>query len=91
MTGSIARSVVVSGEVQGVFFRDCMRREARSSGVRGWVRNRPDGCVEAHLEGTPDAVAALVLWCRSGPRHATVEDLVVTAVDREGFDDFAIR
>lgn len=91
MTGSIVRSVVVSGEVQGVFFRDCMRREARSSGVRGWVRNRPDGRVEAHLEGTPDAVAALVLWCRSGPPRASVEELVVSEVAPEGLEDFAIR
>lgn len=91
MTGSIARSVVVSGEVQGVFFRDCMRREAGSLGVCGWVRNRPDGRVEAHLEGAPDAVAELVLWCRCGPPRASVEDLVVSEVAPEGLEGFTIR
>ena len=55
------------------------------------MRNRADGCVEAHLEGPPDAVAELVLWCRSGPRHATVEDLQVTQAEPEGYDGFAIR
>jgi acylphosphatase len=91
MTGAVARVVVVSGDVQGVFFRDSMRREAARRGVAGWARNCPDGTVQAHLEGEPDAVAAVVLWARSGPRHATVEDLVVTTVDVAGFETFAIR
>ena len=91
MTAAIARLVVVSGDVQGVFFRDCTRREARRLGVAGWVRNRADGSVEAHLEGPPDAIAELVLWCRSGPRHATVEDLHVTHAEPEGFDGFTVR
>jgi len=91
MTATIARTVVVSGDVQGVFFRDCTRREARRLGVAGWVRNRADGSVEAHLEGPPDAVAELVLWCRTGPRHARVEDLLVTQAEPEGFDAFSVR
>lgn len=91
MNAVVARLVVVSGEVQGVFFRDRMRREAARRGVAGWVRNRADGTVQAHLEGEPDAVAAVVLWARTGPRHATVEDLVVTTVEPAGFDGFAIR
>jgi acylphosphatase len=91
MTGAVARVVVVSGDVQGVFFRDSMRREAARRGVAGWVRNCPDGTVQAHLEGEPDAVAAVVLWARGGPRHAAVEDLVVTTVGVAGFDAFAIR
>ena len=91
MSDTIARSVVVSGRVQGVFFRDSARREARRLGVRGWVRNRPDGNVEAHVEGAPDAVAELVRWCRSGPRHADVDDVSVTDVEPAGFDGFAVR
>ncbi|MEJ7798192.1 MAG: acylphosphatase [Solirubrobacteraceae bacterium] len=91
MNDLIARRVVVSGNVQGVFFRDCARREASRLGVMGWVCNRPDGSVEAHLEGSHDAVAQLVLWCRSGPRHATVEGLAVTEVQPAGFDGFAVR
>jgi acylphosphatase len=86
----IARRVVVTGQVQGVFFRDSARREARRRGLGG-VRNRPDGAVEAVFEGEPDAVAALVLWCRDGPRHAQVEDLLVESVQPEGLTDFDVR
>jgi acylphosphatase len=67
------------------------RREAAQLGVAGWVRNCPDGTVEAHVEGSPDAVAQLVLWCRGGPPHATVDDLHVTTVEPQGVDRFAIR
>jgi acylphosphatase len=91
MSDPIAREVVVSGRVQGVFFRDCARREARRLGVAGWVRNRADGRVEAHVEGAPDAVARLVAWCRDGPRHADVDDVVVTEVEPEGFERFDVR
>ena len=88
---TIARNVVVSGDVQGVFFRDSARREARRLGVSGWISNRHDGCVEAHLEGPADAVAELVRWCNDGPRHASVEDVRVSDAEPEGFDRFAIR
>jgi acylphosphatase len=91
VSASVARSVVIYGQVQGVFFRDCLRREANRHGVRGWVRNCPDGTVQAHLEGTPDAVAEVVLWCRSGPRGADVDDLEVTVVEPEGLDRFRVR
>ena len=78
MSEIVARDVVVAGRVQGVFFRDSARREARRLGVTGWVCNRADGKVEGHLEGDADAVAKLVEWCRSGPRHADVDDVAVT-------------
>lgn len=91
MSARIARRVVVSGQVQGVFFRDSTRREANRLGVGGWVRNRRDGTVEAVLEGAPDAVAELVLWCREGPRGARVEDLEVSEAEPEGRMAFAVR
>ena len=91
MAARIARRVVVTGRVQGVFFRDSARREARRHGVTGWVRNRPDGAVEAVFEGEPDAVAALVLWCRDGPRHAQVDDLRVEPVEPAGLASFEVR
>lgn len=87
----IARNVVASGRVQGVFFRDCAQREAERLGVTGWVRNRSDGRVGAHLEGSSDAVAQLVLWWRSGPRHATVHELLVTEAEPANFDRFSVR
>jgi acylphosphatase len=91
MSEVVARTIVASGRVQGVFFRDSTRREASRLGVTGWVRNRPDGAVEAHVEGAPDAVAALVRWAREGPRHADVDELRVGAVDAQGFAHFEIR
>ncbi len=91
MSAIVARHVVVCGRVQGVFFRDRTRREAARLGVTGWVRNRRDGTVEAHFEGSPDAVAQLVLWCREGPRNAAIEDLRVDAVEPEGHESFEIR
>ena len=90
-SATVARRVVVTGRVQGVFFRDRTRREANRLGVAGWVRNCPDGTVEARVEGPPDAVAELVAWCRSGPRHASVHEVHVNDVEFEGLDGFTIR
>jgi acylphosphatase len=91
VSARIARTVVICGRVQGVFFRDTMRRQANRHGVGGWVRNCPDGTVQAHLEGAPDAVAEVVLWCRTGPRGADVEDLRVTVAEPEGVAGFSVR
>lgn len=83
--------VVVSGRVQGVYFRDACRRVARDNGVNGWVRNLPDGRVEAVFEGPAGAVGRLVNWARRGPRLAVVEDVAVRAEQPEGLADFLIR
>lgn len=64
---------MVRGRVQGVFFRDTMRREAQRLGVSGWVRNRSDGAVEAAVQGEPAAVDAIVRWAHRGPEFAHVE------------------
>lgn len=65
--------LVIHGRVQGVFYRDSMRREAQSLSVSGWVRNRSDGTVEAVVQGEPGAVDALVRWAQRGPARAQVE------------------
>lgn len=83
--------VVVRGRVQGVFFRDSVRRQAGTRGVSGWVTNRPDGAVEAVFEGDQDAVAALVDFSREGPRGAEVEQVDVTEERPEGLSGFEIR
>ena len=83
--------MVVSGRVQGVFFRDSCRREAAAGGVTGWVRNRPDGRVEAVFEGDADAVERLVSWCRSGPPRAVVESVEVHDESPAGEQQFAVR
>ena len=87
----VAQRVIVRGRVQGVFFRDQTQRQATVRGVGGWVRNRPDGSVEAHVEGSPEAVAALVRWAREGPRHADVDELRVSEVEPQGCEGFEIR
>ena len=73
----IRRRVLVSGLVQGVFFRDSCERQARARGVNGWVRNLPDGRVEAAFEGEVDAVEAMVRWAHAGPRQAVIVHLEV--------------
>lgn len=85
------RHVVVRGQVQGVFFRDSCRREARGRGVAGWISNTTDGAVEAVFEGDADAVAALVDFCRRGPRGADVESVDETSEEPEGLSGFAVR
>ncbi|KHL18959.1 acylphosphatase [Mumia flava] len=82
--------VVVSGHVQGVFFRDSCRRAALEAGVRGWVRNRDDGAVEAVFAGPPDAVDALVAWARVGPPRARVDDVAVARADDPGGTGFDV-
>jgi acylphosphatase len=91
MEGIDRRRVVVHGHVQGVFFRDGMRRHAVRDGVAGWVRNNADGTVEAVLEGEPEAVERLVDFARRGPRGAWVESVDVHAEEPEGLRGFDVR
>jgi acylphosphatase len=87
----VRRRVVVTGRVQGVFFRDSVRRRASEQGVSGWVRNRPDGAVEAVFEGEPAAVERMVEFVRHGPRSASVEGIEVLDEPPEDLPDFRIR
>jgi acylphosphatase len=82
---------VVQGHVQGVFFRETTRRRALSAGVAGWVRNVPDGRVEAVFEGDREAVDALVAYAQEGPRGARVDWVDVEAEEPEGLTGFEIR
>jgi acylphosphatase len=78
---------IAYGRVQGVFYRDSCRAEARRLGVRGWVRNRSDGTVEVVAEGQRDRVDEFLTWCRQGPHRASVTGVSVTdeipAAERE--------
>jgi acylphosphatase len=78
----IRRRLLVSGRVQGVWFRDSCRAEAEAQGVAGWARNLVDGRVEVVLEGDEEAVSLVEAWCHRGPRRAEV-------VSVEGFDEDA--
>ena len=84
----IRRRVIVHGFVQGVFFRDTVRRRAVAAGVSGWVRNNPDGTVEAVFEGGSPEVERLVAFCRDGPSGARVDEVAVTAEDPEALRGF---
>lgn len=75
--------VRVSGRVQGVWFRDSTRKEAMRLGVSGWVRNLPDGAVEAEFYGSVAAVEQVVAWCRKGPPLAHVERVEVQSLPVE--------
>ena len=87
----IRHRVVVHGYVQGVFFRDSVRRAAEQRGVNGWVANRPDGAVEAVFEGEPEAVERLVDFCRRGPRGAQVDSVDVAEEPPENLNGFAVH
>jgi len=92
VTGArVRRRVVVSGRVQGVGFRAATWSKAEACGVAGWVRNRPDGSVEAAFEGDPEAVEALVGFCRAGPRLARIERVEVCEEPVEGLLRFELR
>jgi acylphosphatase len=82
---------VISGRVQGVFFRDATRRRAESAGVAGWVRNRSDGAVEAVFEGESEAVDQLVEFCRRGPSRAEVASVDLAEEEPEGLTGFQVR
>ncbi len=82
--------VIVSGDVQGVFFRHTCRREALAQGLAGWVRNLRDGRVEAVFEGSGEPVARLVRWAGHGPREATVKSIEVYEEEPQSLSGFAI-
>lgn len=84
--------VIVKGRVQGVFFRMETLRTAERHGVKGWVRNVPDGTVEAVFEGAPGNLDRVLDWCRTGPPMADVADVIVEEMKGPvGFTDFRIR
>ena len=85
------KRVVVHGRVQGVFFRDSTRQRAQAAGVAGWVANRPDGTVEAALEGDAESVDRVVGFMREGPRGADVERVEVNEEEPEGLTGFDVR
>lgn len=89
---TVARHLLIEGRVQGVFFRASTRREARRLGVVGWVKNLPDGRVEAVVQGEPDAVDALVQWCHHGTSMARVDTVTESETDaRDGLSSFEVR
>lgn len=83
--------MVVSGRVQGVFFRDATRERATASGVEGWIRNCADGTVEAVLEGPREGVDRVLAFCRTGPPASRVDGVSVEEQEPEGLRGFTVR
>ncbi|MCJ7816706.1 MAG: acylphosphatase [Candidatus Aenigmarchaeota archaeon] len=83
--------VFVKGVVQGVFFRSWTEQTARKLGLKGWVRNMPDGRVEALFEGNRNAVERMIELCRKGPPHAKVEYVQVRKEKPLGLERFEVR
>ena len=91
MTVAVARRVTVNGRVQGVFFRAWTKEQADGLGLAGWVRNCPDGSVEALISGDAAAVAAMIERMRRGPPGAAVEGLTEEPDDRCAGEEFVVR
>ena len=87
-TGQIRAHVIVSGTVQGVGFRFSTLDEAIQLGVSGWVRNLPDGRVEAVFEGSKTDVEEIIQWCHKGPPAAVVKEVAVEYETPEGLHGF---
>jgi acylphosphatase len=87
MNETVTKRLIISGRVQGVFFRDSMRQQARQLGVTGWVRNRSDGTVEAMVQGKPDAVKKMIEWAHRGPDAAKVTEVQIEEAHGQ-FDSF---
>jgi acylphosphatase len=84
--------VRIAGQVQGVFFRDSTRQKAEELNLAGWVKNLPDGRVEAVFEGPPDEVKKMLRWCEEGPQQATVENVDTDIEDPVGdLSGFEVR
>ena len=80
----------IEGKVQGVFYRATAKKMADQLGLNGWVRNTPGGSVEATVNGTEEAVAAFIDWCKKGPPKAIVENVVVTPKPDDGLRGFEV-
>jgi acylphosphatase len=83
--------VLISGRVQGVFFRAYTQRAAQERGILGWVMNTPDGRVEAVLEGEKEKVEDMIRWCHQGSPHSRVTEVSVDWEEYSGeFEDFSV-
>lgn len=86
----INRIVIITGKVQGVFFRGSTREMAERSGVKGEVKNMPDGSVQLIAEGDEEAVEALIAWCHYGPPRAEVKEVRIKEGIIKGYKDFSV-
>jgi len=83
--------LLISGKVQGVFFRDSSRKVAQNLNITGWIKNRQDDKVEAMISGDEKDVQAFINWCKSGPERAEVEEVIVSKQGKTSFEKFEIK
>jgi len=83
--------MLISGHVQGVFFRKTTKQKADELGITGWVRNTDDGNVEIHAEGSPEVLEQFQSWCRKGPPAARIDQVQSMDVPEEGFTSFVVQ
>ena len=84
------RYLLIKGRVQGVYYRASAKDIARKNGLTGWIRNTPDGHVEAIASGNEDQLELFINWCRQGPRGARVTEVHIQLVEDAEFDSFKI-
>lgn len=84
-------TIIVTGKVQGVFFRANTKEQADQLGIRGWVRNESDGSVRIEAEGEEELLQQLIAWCRRGPRLARVADVTTQSGEIEHYPDFSVQ
>lgn len=89
--GTKRAHVFIKGKVQGVWFRASTKEVAQRLGLKGWVKNLPDGRVEAVFEGDEDKLKQAIEWCREGPPGAVVTDVEVVFEEPKGESDFHIK
>ena len=82
--------LLISGKVQGVFYRAEAKEQADALGIRGWIKNTPADKVEAVVSGVEENLTAFVEWCKQGPRRARVADVSVTPIDEQHFEGFTV-
>lgn len=83
--------VRVTGRVQGVFFRVAAQKKAQALGLTGVARNEYDGTVTVDIEGTPEDVDTMIVWCKEGSDHAAVTDIATQEIEPVGYTGFSIQ
>jgi len=88
----ISVHVIISGRVQGVWYRVSTKEKAEQLGIKGWVKNTRDGCVEAVFEGEEEIVQNMIKWCKIGPPNANVKNIKIISQNTNNiFDSFFIK
>lgn len=85
------KHLLVKGKVQGVFYRATAKEVADEMKLKGWVQNTKNGNVEIVATGTEEQLERYIAWCKEGPRAARVEDVIITNVEVQAFEEFGIR